>query len=207
MQSSTTWWAVLGLVLVGLAGCGSDDGGGAAPPNTTLATTINAAAAVPANDTSTNSSASFTVLQGAGVPAVTVDSPPKVNFAVFSDGAVKTGLMLADMSFAIAKLVPGTNGNPDQWVNYISRKDTATATVGPGRQAACQRDAGHDRPGAHDRRWRSPPGPSWSTTRTGYYTYTFSTDITNPAGARRSTGASTNGVVFDPNAPIASPSS
>ena len=207
MQSSTTWWAVLGLVLVGLAGCGSDsdDGGGAAPPNTTLATTINAAAAVPANDTSTNPTAPFTVLQGASVPAVTVASPPKVNFTVFSDGAVKTGLTLADMSFAIAKLVPGTNGNPDEWQNYVSRQATATAAGSPGAAMsppATAMQATTDPERTPDELAAAGLGPQLAYHDEGYYTYTFSTDITNPAWSATINNAaySTNGVVFDPNA-------
>jgi hypothetical protein len=44
-----------------------------------------------------------------GVPAVLVTGPPRVNFAVFSDGVIRTDVKLADVSFAIAKLVPGTN--------------------------------------------------------------------------------------------------
>src|SRR5665811_981168 len=84
------------------------------------------------NDTAVNSTAPFTVVQDAGIAAVTMNSAPKVNFAVFSDGKVKADLKITDLSFAIAKLVPGSNGDPDQWVNYIYRKETATAGVGPG---------------------------------------------------------------------------
>ena len=73
-----------------------------------------------------------TVVQAAGIPAVTVSGPPKVNFTVFSGGAVKADLALSNVSFAIAKLVTGaTASDPDQWVNYIYRKETATAGVGP----------------------------------------------------------------------------
>lgn len=51
-----------------------------------------------------------------GVPAI--NSPPVVNFKVTSNGKPVVGLPLAKMSFAIAKLVPGTNGAPSQWINY-----------------------------------------------------------------------------------------
>ena len=54
-----------------------------------------------------------------------VASPPKVNFTVVSDGAVKTGLTLADTSFAIARLIPASGGNPAAWTNYVSLKATA----------------------------------------------------------------------------------
>lgn len=51
-----------------------------------------------------------------GVP--TINSPPVVNFKVTSNGKPVVGLPLANMSFAIAKLLPSTNGAPSQWINY-----------------------------------------------------------------------------------------
>ena len=60
-------------------------------------TVIASASAIPSNDTAVNSSAPFTVLQDAGIPAVTVNSVTKANFTVFSDGAVKTGLTTSAM--------------------------------------------------------------------------------------------------------------
>ncbi len=182
------------LVLAGLAGCGGDNGSGGSapppPPPTSLGPIITAAAGNPANDTSTNSSSAFTVLQAAGVPAVTVASPPKVNFTVFSDGAVKTGLTITNVSFAIAKLVPGTNGNIDQWQSYVYRTEsTATApnNVGSGPTARrCWRRA-----------TQATTDPKPATQRQlvynadGYYTYTFRTDIKDPT--------KTNGVVFEPD--------
>src|SRR5512140_1800366 len=135
-----SWIRVSASLLCALtvASCGGGGGGdstapitGGATPSTPVQAAIAAAAAVPANDTSVNSSASFAVLQNAGVPAVTVASPPKVNFAVFSDGKAKTDLVLSNVSFAIAKLIPGAPGDPDRWVSYIYRTETATANVGP----------------------------------------------------------------------------
>ena len=99
------------LVACGGGGGGSDTLPPAPGTPATVSQALSSAAAVPGNDTSTNSSASFAVLQSAGVPAVTVNSPPVVNFAVFSDGKVVQGLTLANMRFAFAKLVPGTNGD------------------------------------------------------------------------------------------------
>jgi OmcA/MtrC family decaheme c-type cytochrome len=184
-------------LMLTVAGCGgggggtSDSGspGGTTPPATTVQAAVSGAAGQSANDTSLNSSAPFAVLQAAGVPAVSAAGPVKVNFAVFSDGKPKTDLALANVSFAIAKLVPGTDGNPDQWVNYIYRTETATAGVGPNgtpvlasaKQATTdgkQTDAAlaaaqlvlHDE---------------------GYYTYTFKTDIKSLA--------QTNNVAFEPN--------
>ncbi len=87
------------------------------------------------------------------------------------------------MSFAIAKLVPGTNGNPDEWQNYVSRKATATATGSPGAATPPgDRDAGHHRPEAHaDELAAAGLGPQLVYNADGYYTYTFSADITDPA--------------------------
>jgi len=172
-------------MLAAMAGCGGGGGGGGTaapviPANQAIAT----ASAIASNDTSINTSASFTVLQNAGVAAVTVNSPPVVNFTVFSDGAVKTGLTTADMSFAIAKLVPGIAGEPDQWVNYIYRKETAAAGVGPGGLTTPLATA-----------WQATTDAKQASQLTynpdGYYTYTFKTDIKNTA--------QTNGVVFEPN--------
>lgn len=172
------------MMLAAIAGCGGGgSGGGTAAPVLPANQAIATASAIASNDTSINSSASFTVLQNAGVAAVTINSPPVVNFTVFSDGAVKTGLTTADMSFAIAKLVPGVSGEPDQWVNYIYRKETATAGVGPGGTPvlATAMQATTDAKQASQLVYNPD----------GYYTYTFKTDVKDPA--------QTNGVVFEPS--------
>jgi OmcA/MtrC family decaheme c-type cytochrome len=191
-------------MLAAIGGCGGGGGGGAAAPALPANQVIASAAAIPSNDTAINSSASFTVLQNAGVPAVTINSPPVVNFTVFSDGAVKTGLTIADMSFAIAKLVPGINGEPDQWVNYISKDEVATSTVGP--------DGKPVLPTA----WQATTDPKQTDAALleaqltynadGYYTYTFRVDITNPKWAEtikdqanKDVSYATNDVVFEPN--------
>ena len=182
---------VAGLVLLAMAGCGGGGGGSATapPPNAGVLAAIAAASALPANDTAINSAAPFTVVQGAGIAAVTISGAPKVNFSVFSDGKVKTDLTLSNVSFAIAKLVPGNNDNPDQWVSYIYRKETATAGVGPGGAAkppasAMQATTDPKQTGAALLAAQLVYNPD------GYYTYTFTTDIKNVA--------QTNGVVFEP---------
>ena len=189
MKHSLARWSTACLVSIALVGCGGGSGGGGTPaPAAGVLPALSAAGALASNDTASNNAAPFTVLQGAGIPAVTVNSPPKVNFAVFSDGAVKTGLTIANVSFAIAKLVPGTNGNPDQWVNYIYRKETATAGVGPGGKPAlasamqATTDAKQTDPALLSAQLVYNPD--------GYYTYTFKTDIKDPT--------QTNGVVFEP---------
>jgi len=185
------------LFTLAVAGCGGGGGGGTdtggvtTPPVASgpLKAALDSAASSPANDTSTSDSASFTVLQNAGVPAVVINSPPKVNFAVFSDGRVKTDLAITNVSFAIAKLVPGTNGNLDQWVNYIYRTETATAGVGPNGTPvlATARQATSDT----KETTAALIAEQFKLNPEGYYTYTFKTDIKDPS--------KTNGVVFEPN--------
>jgi OmcA/MtrC family decaheme c-type cytochrome len=193
-----SWVRVGAAVLFALTigGCGggggggdTSTGGGTTSPATSVKQALDSAAAVGANDTSANSSAPFTVLQAAGVPAVTINSPPKVNFAVFSDGKAKTDLALSNVSFAIAKLVPGSNGNPDQWVNYIYRTETGKAGVGPGGKPALATAIQATTDGKQT-------DPALAAAQLvlnpdGYYTYTFKTDIKNPA--------QTNGVTFEPS--------
>jgi OmcA/MtrC family decaheme c-type cytochrome len=188
MRHSKAFWGGIAVALATLVGCGSDDdGGGTAPPSGgSLSAQIAAAARVPANDSATNSSSAFKVLQDAGVPAVVVGSAPKVNFTVFSDGAVRQGLTLSNMSFIIAKLAPATGNSIEEWVSYTYREEVATPTVGPGGKPVLERafQATTD---------PKPAGQDGQLVYNadGYYTYTFSTDITDPG--------KTNGVVFEPN--------
>jgi OmcA/MtrC family decaheme c-type cytochrome len=182
--------AVVTAAVLGLAGCGggSDGGDSAATGPQNVQATIAAAAAVPANDTSVNPTAPFTVLQGAGMPAVTVNSPMKVSFAVFSDGKPKSDLLLSNVSFVIAKLVRGSNGEPDQWVNYIYRTETGAAGVGPNGKPvlATAKQATSDTKQTD----AALAKEQLVYNADGYYTYTFKTDIKDPA--------QTNGVAFEP---------
>ena len=194
MKHSLAQWSTALLVSEALVGCGGGNGNGTTPaapvvPVVAANSAIAAASALPANDTASNAAAPFTVLQNAGIAAVTINSAPKVNFAVFSDGKIKAGLTAANVSFAIAKLVPGSNGNPDQWVNYIYRKETATAGFGP---------AG--KPALASAMQATTDAKQTDATllanqlvynADGYYTYTFSTDIKDVT--------KTNGVVFEPS--------
>jgi len=191
MKGSFTGLAFSVLLVAVLSACGGGSDGGGAPPapppvsGTPLGQNISAAALDPANDSSVNSSSAFKVLQDNGVAAVTVASAPVVNFTVFSDRTVKQGLTLGSVRFALAKLVPGTNGEIDRWVSYVSRTETATAGVGPGGMPVL----------ASAVQATTDPQPSSQASQLvyngdGYYTYTFSTNITDPT--------QTNGVVFEP---------
>ena len=176
--------AAMAAVAMALAGCGGGGGGGDAapvpPPPVTAVSVQQAlaqAAAVATNDTSVNAAAPFTVLQGTGVmPAVSVVGTTTVaRFAVFSDGKVKSDLALSNVSFAIAKLVPGTNGDPDKWVNYIYRTETATPTVGPNGKAALISAL----QATTDTKGTDPAQLAYNAD--GYYTYKFTSDITKNA--------------------------
>jgi OmcA/MtrC family decaheme c-type cytochrome len=190
-------WGAAGLLAAAMVGCGGSGGGGTGSPPPaagTPAASISAAAAVPSNDTATNTSASFTVLQDAGIPAVTINSAPVVNFAVFSDGKAKTDVAIADVRFAIAKLVPGTNSNPDQWVNYVYNKETAKADVGPGTPpkpvlATAMQATTDGKMSATELTAAGLTG-QLSFNPDGYFSYTFKTNITDPT--------KTNNVVFEP---------
>ena len=96
------------------------------------------------------------------ITSVTIASPPVVNFTVTNeDGYGYPGLTSTDLRFNIAKLTPGTNGDPSRWQNYIVRAS------GGAMQGSQERD-------------RS--GYPWGTlvdNGDGSYTYTFATDITN----------------------------
>ncbi len=202
MKTSLTRWGAVALVALAMAGCGSDSGDSstpvAPPPGSSVAAAISAAAAVPGNDTSINSAAPFTVLQGAGVPAVTVNGPPKVNFTIFSDGKVKEGLKVTAVSAIIAKLIPGTNGNPDEWRSYTHRTRTAATPVAgvvysPWLLETLTNPAFPSRTNAGVDPKQTDAAllaAQLAFNADGYYTYNFSTDIKDPA--------KTNGVTFEP---------
>src|SRR5487761_2310793 len=201
MKSTLVRWGGTALMIAALAGCGGGGGGtaattaapggtGAAPA--TAAASITAATAVAANDTATTPTAAFAVVQSAGVPPVTINSPPKVNFTVISDGAVVSDLATntnESARFIIAKLVPGIpatgttgTGTLDQWQSYTSKTVTPVTGYGPGGKAVL---ASATQP-------TTDSGGTLVYNSAGYYTYTFGTDIKDPP--------KTNGVVYDPNA-------
>jgi OmcA/MtrC family decaheme c-type cytochrome len=95
---------------------------------------------------------------------VTISSPPVVSFRVTDrNGAGVTGLAAADLRFNIAKLVPGRNGEPSYWQNYINRARNGAV------QASQERSA------------TGYPFGNLANNGSGSYTYTFATDITNAA--------------------------
>ncbi|MFM2066415.1 MAG: hypothetical protein RLZZ584_1324, partial [Pseudomonadota bacterium] len=98
------------------------------------------------------------------VTAVRMAGKPSVDFAVVNqDQLGMTGLTAADLRFNIAKLVPGADGGPANWQNYINRSRGGAVQGSQERQASgfvFGTLVGHG---------------------SGAYTYTFATDISDPA--------------------------
>jgi OmcA/MtrC family decaheme c-type cytochrome len=139
--------AAASLLALAIAGCGGGGGGGGG--------TAPAPVPPPAAGATLNIT----------ITSATVSSPPVVKFKVTDgSGAGVPGLVATDLRFNIAKLVPGTNGEPSTWQNYINRV----------RSGAVQ--------GSQE---RSAAGFAFGTLTNhgdGSYTYTFATDITTAAG-------------------------
>ncbi len=141
--------AAAALVGSALAGCSGDDGteGSAGPSGVVIAPVAGSTA--------------LTI----SITGAAVSSPPVVSFRVTNqNGESVTGLSDADLRFNIAKLVPGTYGNPYNWQNYINR-------VSGGAVQGSQE--------------RLQTGYRWGTLTPhgdGSYTYTFATDITSASG-------------------------
>lgn len=95
---------------------------------------------------------------------VTIASPPVVQFTVTDqDGLGFVGLEPGEPSFMIAKLVPGTDGDPGHWQSYINAVEQPG--VGPGTEDKIQ--AGTEN------------GGTLENHNDGRYTYTFETDVTD----------------------------
>ncbi len=155
-RSSHQWFGLVAASLLSfvLGGCGGDSGSRGAP-GAPGAPAVNAGVAALAAATTLNM----------GITGVTSNNPPVVNFTVTNElGAPMLGLTDADLRFNIAKLVPGTNGEPSVWQNYINRSVSGAVQ------------------GAQERK-TTTAGYVFGTlvdNRNGSYTYTFATDITSP---------------------------
>ena len=137
----------VGLLTLALAACGGGGGGGSttAPP--------------PGGNPPVAASALNISITG-----ISVNSPPVVNFKVTDQSGVGvSGLVATDLRFNIAKLVPGANGGPSIWQNYINRVN-AGAIEGSQERSAAGYAFGN-----------------LANNGNGGYTYTFATDITSVA--------------------------
>ena len=171
--------------LVGCGGGGSDGAPGATGP-TGPAGATGPTGPAGSNAVATVSVAALSASQwadanfSATVTAVTIASPPVVTFKVSdafgnpvsglasntSQSATATLPGYTNVSFAIAKLVPGTNGDPSKWVSYIvTTVPTKNATTGAVTASAPARPT-TDNTGKLEE------------TSAGSYKYTFYRDIT-----------------------------
>jgi OmcA/MtrC family decaheme c-type cytochrome len=152
-------------------------------------------------NTAGNPNQAFGLVQGAGVPVVTVNSPPVVNFTVVdADGSVLPSLTKSNVRFAMAKLVR-VAGLPDQWQSYLytnaipgtSKFGTTLSTnVGSGAGStaalASAMQATTETPTADSTTSCTGAGCLTYNATGGYYTYNFATDIKDTT--------KTNGVTF-----------
>jgi len=156
-RSSYQWidLLVVSLLAFALVGCGGGSGGGAGSA---------AAPAGPAGATSDVAALTAATALNTSVTGVSINSPPVVNFTVTNQAGVgMAGLTAADLRFNIAKLVPGSNGGPSNWQNYINRAVDGAVQ------------------GAQE---RSAAGYAFGTLANngnGSYVYTFATDIKSAA--------------------------
>ncbi len=156
----------LALVLLLVAACSGGGGGTAAPdvqpgPPAANGNVTPPAPLPPIPQPNRYAEASTAT---AAITAVTVESPPVVNFSVADGAGVGlTGLTSSNVRFHIAKLVPGANGDSAQWQSYINR--LKTPAVHPENAPAIQS--------------MSDSGGELVDHGDGTYTYTFGTDITN----------------------------
>ena len=155
-----------GLLALALAGCG---GGGGSAGGTAAAT------APPGTSTTDVAALAASTALTTTITGVTISGPPVVNFTVTNQaGLGMAGLTAADLRFNIAKLVPGSNGGPSTWQNYI---DLARGGAVQGSQELSA--AGY-------------PFGTLVNHGGGTYTYTFATDIRKRPARRPCTDADGN---------------
>src|SRR5215831_327931 len=152
----STLAALAAAAITLIAGCGGGTGdagpqgpagpagpsgpsGPSGPPGTSGGTVVVPSNANPATDAA--QAAWAALVPKATVLGVSIASPPVVTFQVTDDtGRAVVGLgnttksstatvaSLPNLSFALAKMVPGTNGSSSRWVNYIVTTVPATST-------------------------------------------------------------------------------
>ena len=177
MKLSMTLAGACTLVLAALAGCGG--GGGSSADTTPPPAVVTPPVAVPTGTSpitlsSATPPATFAALQlKVNIGRVAISGAPVVDFSLtdtdgnavigFGSTSLASGAKVAsypNLAFALAKLVPASNGSPSKWVSYIvSTVPTTTVASVPTR-------------------------PSTDNTGTlvdhgnGTYTYTFYRDVT-----------------------------
>lgn len=209
--------ATASVFAIALAGCGGGGGGDATVVTPTPSVpTVSVPTGTKIVLTSTTPSAQFAALTPA-VPEVkvSISSPPVVSFSVTdgngnpivglgnkSKSATSKYAGYSNLSFSLAKLVPGTANAPSKWVNYI----VTTVPTYKSATAAVLDDPANINASV-------PTRPSTDNTGTlvdngnGTYTYTFFRDITKVkdvvAAAAETTlnkNADLGDLTYEPNA-------
>ncbi len=150
---------VYALVVLGLAACEGDDGppgpaGPAGPPGPPPPVSIGNAGEI-----------------NAAISNVTISSPPVVEFSLSDEtGRPIIGLPESSISFAIARLVPGQNGDPSYWESYVTRVENADGNAPDVLASAVQAATENGANG------------SLQDNNDGSYVYTFDTDVADVAG-------------------------
>lgn len=94
------------------------------------------------------------------IDTVTINSAPVIEFTVRDqDGMPFTGVKPGGVRFTLAKLVPGSGGEPDSWQNYINRTETSG--------------------GVTTLQGTVDSSGTLTNNNDGTYSYTFATDVTN----------------------------
>jgi OmcA/MtrC family decaheme c-type cytochrome len=141
---------VASLLVCALTGCSGGDNGG----SSSSGSGGSAAGATPVTGNPLN----------INITSVSINGPPVITFRVTDKaGAGVPTLVPADLGFNIAKLVPGLNGEPTNWQDYLNRAVNGAVQGSEERLAA---------------------GFAFGTLLNqggGNYMYTFATDITNAA--------------------------
>ena len=162
-KKNCSWLSYIaaGMLAATLFGCGGGDSGPAGPTGATGAEGPTGPAGpagpsgssivtVPSNSgtpSSTTTAAWAALAPQVTVTSVTVTGAPVVTFKVTdasgnavvglgntSKSSTATAASLTNLSFSLAKLVPGTNGSPAKWVSYIvTTVPTTTAAAAPTR--------------------------------------------------------------------------
>ena len=145
-QPYTSNWVntliVVSLLMLTLSGCNNNGDTGATGPAGPGVASKSAATAL-----------------NIAINSVAINSAPVVNFTVTNqDQTLVTGLVASDLYFTIAKLIPGANGAPSSWQNYINIAS---------------------RQGLPYIRGNRENNGTLVDNQNGTYTYTFSTDITD----------------------------